>query len=497
MSESNHSSGRLSRRRTKDRSPLRKWVKGLELTGGILICILVAATPWLYGTTERWAVNLMNASSLAAAAILGAAAVFHRISRAESEEKAPRSERAWRYSFLALNVSLLVFCGIAWINARAAFSVEEQSFTYRDYIKWLPTTYDARLTREAFVNFLACFGVFWACRYWLGRGWERAREKHSESSLLTVASNRRFSALMWVVSLNGMLLAVQGILQRLSGSSKLLWLRPGYYPTAAECFGPFSYRGNAAEYLNLIWPVALAFWWLLTRERRRLQNSARIVTDGPELLLIPAVILIAAAAVISLSRGGALVAGSLMLLALVVIAGQKGVSKLVRIGGLAVIVAVVSLFTWLEWTSLVGRFQDQNLSDLSGREEIYRNSKQIASEYPVFGTGPGSFRSVYHLYRDSSEQLWHGFLHDDWLETLVTFGWVGFGMVLTQFLILPFWIGAPGKAPAPRVFVLCYALALAGVLAHAKFDFPMQTYSIMFTFVVLTSALTTVTPTRP
>lgn len=315
--------------------------------------------------------------------------------------------------------------------------------------------------------------------------------------MLSAVSNRRFCVLMWVLSLNGVLLAVQGLLQRLSGTNKLLWLREAFSPSPFDSFGPFSYRGNAAEYLNLVWPLALAFWWLLSRERRRTDASGRALADGPELLLAPGVILTAASAVMTLNRGGALICGGLLVAAFAILAGQKGVSKAKRLAGVAMIALVAAIVFSINWNHLVARFKfEGTLAGMSGRTEIFRNARQIASDYPVFGTGPGSFRSVYHLYRDDTTQVWHGFLHDDWLEARVTFGWAGFGLIGAGLVVLVCWIAAPGKAPAPPAFLLCCSLGPLGLLAHAKFDFPMQTYSIFFTFVVIASALTTVSPAR-
>ena len=41
--------------------------------------------------------------------------------------------------------------------------------------------------------------------------------------------------------------------------------------------------------------------------------------------------------------------------------------------------------------------------------EIYQNSQQMAQDYPWFGTGPGTFRSVYELYRAEPTERWHAF----------------------------------------------------------------------------------------
>jgi len=169
---------------------------------------------------------------------------------------------------------------------------------------------------------------------------------------------------------------------------------------------------------------------------------------------------------------------------------------MIRLSGLALFAAVLVFLTLTGWEDLARRLRNEQIQDLSGRVEIYQNARQIAADFPVYGTGPGSFRSVYHLYREDASQIWHGFLHDDWLETLVTFGWVGFSLVLLQLALLACWALTKGKGPAHYVTSAGLGLSLAGCLAHAKYDFPFQTYSILYTFVMVAAALTTITPER-
>jgi O-antigen ligase len=480
-------------RRKRDRSPLRRATKIIEWVGGGLLCLLVAATPWLFGTTEDWSVRVMNLGSYAAGAIMAIAAILNRFAR--REDPFPRSRREHLFSriFLVLNLSVLAFCVVAFWNARATFSVFDQSFEYRDnVIPSLPTSYDANLTRETFITLLACCIVFWSIRSWIFNGARQRSENSSESML----RNKRFQLLVWIVSLNGMAIAIQGILQRLSNSSKLLWMRESWWKSAIACFGPFSYRGNAAEYLNLIWPLALGFWWVLSRDRSRRQGSSRVFTDGPELLLIPAMVVMVTACIISLSRGGAIITAGCLISIGTIFLIQKGTSLRARMGVLGFVVLVVGMVWLLGWNVLVIRFRSDGLSSMSGRQEIYRNAKQMAADYPVYGIGPGTFRSVYHLYRQETTELWHGFLHDDWMETRVTFGWVGFALTVANLLWLAAWCALPGKPAVFYAFSACAGIGLAGALVHAKFDFPFQTYSIFYTFVVIAAILSSVSPAR-
>jgi len=493
------SSGERTSRRRRQASkapPLSKTARILERAGGVMLCTLAAAVPWLFGTTEDWAIRWMNWGTYAAGAVLAAAWALRLWSGVEKPpHSASAQERAARACFLGLNLLLLAFCAVAAWNARAVYLGVQGGFAYREHNPSLPTTYDLERTRLALLSFAAAFVLFWSLRAWLLWGWQRAALR-GEDRQPSMSGTARFRALCWVLALNGMLVATQGILQRLSGSSRLLWMRPSWWGDALSCFGPFSYRGNAAEYLNLLWPVALGFWWLLSRERRREQGSARLLTDGPEMLLIPSIVMMIAASIISLSRGGALVAVGLLALMGLLLALQRGLGARGRIG-ISAFVAVIAASVWLlGWENLAERFQSAGLANLSGREEIYKNARLIAADYPVFGVGPGAFRTVYHLYRGAVAETWHGFLHDDWLETQVTFGWVGFGLVLAQLAALAAWALAPGKPRVGAVFSTTAALALVGCLIHAKFDFPFQTYSVFYTFVAVAALLLTASPSR-
>src|SRR5262249_38928741 len=57
----------------------------------------------------------------------------------------------------------------------------------------------------------------------------------------------------------------------------------------------------------------------------------------------------------------------------------------------------------------------------SRAREMYARARPMAADYPLFGTGPGSFVTVFQLYRRSYETYWPAQLHNDWLETRITF----------------------------------------------------------------------------
>jgi O-antigen ligase len=120
-----------------------------------------------------------------------------------------------------------------------------------------------------------------------------------------------------------------------------------------------------------------------------------------------------------------------------------------------------------------------------GREEMYERARPMAADYPIFGTGPGSFENVFQLYRLSTDSYWPAQLHNDWLETRITFGWAGSLLIYSALLLVLLRWFARGGVHGGRRFVILLWLALGGCLVHARFDFPFQVYSILFTFLML------------
>jgi len=131
--------------------------------------------------------------------------------------------------------------------------------------------------------------------------------------------------------------------------------------------------------------------------------------------------------------------------------------------------------------------------DYAVRDELSEQARPMAADYPVFGTGPGTFETVFDLYRISTETRWPAQIHNDWLETRITFGWAGSALISLAFATaLVRWF-LPGGIHGGRRFVVLTWLALAGCLAHARYDFPFQIYSILFLFLVLCAILSDLT----
>jgi hypothetical protein len=458
-----------------------------QLSGGLLLGMLIIS-PWWFGTTQPHAISVMNWAGAGLWGLLILKRSFRWCTGyvpPRWDNQLPRTACRVIRALGLVTALVLSYMLLSALNPRATYDYTTATFHYRECRLWLPHSYHPQATWQVLTNYTALAGVFWALRDWLaGRTPAEARARRQQGAVAAGGAGdflpTRLRLLLWVLCLNGGLLAAQGIAQRLSGEGKLLWLiEPRINKDALSQFGPFAYRANAAQYFNLLWPVALGFWW--TRQRR---------TPGEwrHHSLLLAATLLAAAPFISTARGGAMVAGSMLVAAALWFAligwmfpGSASPAPSQRRTRLAFglfFIAVGLLIQQIGWDDLSQRMNQIN-EGLDNREQIYAAARRMARDYRWWGTGPGSLNALYALYRGDPTDYWPAQLHNDWLEFRITFGRVGFALILTAMgLVLARGCVAGGLFIGRRLTGMLW-LALLGTLVQARFDFPFLIYSIL------------------
>jgi O-antigen ligase len=460
---------------------------------GWLLCLMVVFSPWAFGTTQDWAIQVMNSGGYALGVLLGAKWLLRRTGRWQppmwGRKDGQSPSRTWISRGLATSTILIVgYCLVSAANARSTFVPTEYRFNYHDCLTWLPHSYDSVLGWQAFWNYLALACGFWAVRDWLlvksKKDLAQLQPYEVEAVRRGYALPTRLRVLAWVISLNGALLAAEGLVQHTVGDGRLLWIiTPSINKSPDAQFGPYAYRSNAAQYFLLAWPFALGLWWVLRANARWTTRKALTYRN-----LLPCIFLIALAPLVSLSRAGTIIGSVSLAIALFIVAKAEYRSGRKRLPGMVLLLGLALLLAGLmEWQHLDNRFHERTLD--SYRHVIWQNSWEIAKEHPVFGTGPGTFESVYHLYRTEVNSIWFAAAHNDWLETLLTFGIVGSVPIVGGLLLLlgRWWV--PGGIAVHRLFMLMIYLALGSCFVYAIVDFPLQVYSVLFLVVLECSVL--------
>jgi O-antigen ligase len=173
--------------------------------------------------------------------------------------------------------------------------------------------------------------------------------------------------------------------------------------------------------------VALAAW-------ARVSVIARVI-------LIYLALMFVAADLLSGSRGGllSLVVGGIAFGAISIVGVTLGLrrGRGLVIAGAVFLVALCVGFGWFIYSSnwvMQGRMDALLFPDV--RNFLLEHAQRQFEATPLLGTGPGTFIYAARLYRTGDQPFDAVFAHDDWLQTLVEYGFVGIGLALLVLVIL-------------------------------------------------------------
>jgi O-antigen ligase/tetratricopeptide (TPR) repeat protein len=260
--------------------------------------------------------------------------------------------------------------------------------------------------------------------------------------LNNLGSSRMLRWLSIATLINGALLALFALIQFFSSQPNTLYWR---YRSMGTVFGPFVNRNHFACYMNLC--IGLGVGLLLTRralgqQHRRGGGAPNAGADGKfalqDLFQDPvalwasvALAIMVSSVLFSMSRGGflALISGALVCVCLLLRASRSaGLGLVLVVGALA-----VGLVGWLGYDYIQPRLESiWGNQALENRLPVWFRSLCIARDFPLWGTGYGTFEYAEAMYRsDASEASgFYDHAHNDYLEALTEGGIFSFLLVL-------------------------------------------------------------------
>lgn len=458
-----------------------------EAAGWLLVAALFYA-PWDSGGTSASAIRNLDW-------ILGAMFVLWLVSRiarsrereAGSEEQGARSggRRAesenlgknWKrpslraVSLLLAPCSLLLLLGWGMaLNAHAVFD--------DDYSIFLPLT-SPLPGAPGTVDYFLSVATMWRATTLLGCIWVMAALARDPKWLLRI---------WWAIGLAGGSIALLGLVQKATGAEMIFWqqLDRGE-PAVNTFFATYYYHGNAGAYLNLALPAVLG---LAFRYVTRPANSV-----ARALWLTLSVLMIVAVAS-DTSRMGQFIAALIVLALLILASGRifHGVRRMGWITALtALVVGAAALWAIVQTSHLdqsLGRWEQfQSTWSRDARWLVDRLAIKALPEAGPLGFGPGTFSAVFPHFQIGAEEQAQGswlFLHNDYLQTLLEWGWIGgalwacvfFGGMIVALLSVGDKRRTAQWFPRRRMLLPLALVALGGVALHAAVDFPLQISSI-------------------
>jgi O-antigen ligase len=315
--------------------------------------------------------------------------------------------------------------------------------------------------------------------------------------LRTVVRGRQIRTLLAALVASGVFQALYGLFELTRDDPRILFYKKVFSPESVT--GTFVNRNHFSGYLEMIIPLALglaiARMNMMTfgvrgfREKLLLWTSKGILTN---ILLVGAAVVMALAVLLSNSRSGLaiLVLSVFLFLGFSVVAysrtgfRQPWVGRTVR----AAFLGVAALALVVGAGSTIRRFGLDNLLH-EDRPQYWANTLRMVGDYPLFGTGLGTFAAAYGAYEDanlSEMRLVHA--HNDYLEYLAELGVAGavllVGIVLT--VAVSAYLAWRGRRNAQaRALALGGMVSLAGMGLHAVTDFNLHIPANMVLFTVV------------
>lgn len=293
--------------------------------------------------------------------------------------------------------------------------------------EWHSISLYAHNTREYLFKILGFAGVFFLV-------------------LETIRTKTQAKRLIYVIIFTGFVIAALSIIHSYSYNGKALWLWKPISPNAHP-YGPFVNKNHFAGYANLIIPLVIGMGMYMAGEspggiQKGLKGlKSFMFREGLSRIFFFAFasVTMIVALFLSLSRGGMLsFVGALFFMSLMITMRRSAGKRALAI---FIISCVIGLITWLGWDPIIERFG--TFKDLAKnpsaelRVQIWPDTINMFGDYPVWGTGVGTYVNSFPMYKTVKQHLLFEYAENDYLQMLSEGGIVGAG-IAAWFLVIFF-----------------------------------------------------------
>ena len=380
--------------------------------------------------------------------------------------------------------------GSSVLEASERGALEERQSSRSSFAAWQPMSLSPLRGRVDALKILAYLALFAVVSAYPVDGGGRGRRRFERRLV------RAFVATAVAV-------ALVALAQRVTWNGKLLWVfvpwdwgvpQVGHPRTS----GPFVSRNNFAGYLALLFPLVLSTTLVPTlAEAKRSRPAWHAVA-------VFGAVSMAVAIVWSVSRGGWISAAAgtaVFLAALVRGLPPERLPRLLRspkkaLGALAVGLVSVGLFVVVPSLGREGagdimdRLEEtaHDSASLDARVSFWRASVPLIADFPVLGSGLGSWGPAVAAYEEGPRMARRARrAHNDYVQLLAETGVLGFGFLL----VAAFWAcrtlvrALKVRSERARPIVAATLGGVTAVALHEIVDFDLQIPAIAVSFVLL------------
>jgi len=392
----------------------------------ILLAFLLIFTPVAFGSVELWAFSLMELGILTIL-LLGTVQFLMRKNQGSPELYSLRNHQfAIPIAFLGFFLLLVLLqipplpSGLLKIISPKTYALR-QEFSFVDIQSAIrnpqsPISFVPFATQVEFFKWFTLIAFFLFLLKWK-------------------PLDRIKGSLILIVMFVGIVESLYGMVEFFSAHRHILHLEA--FSIVSAVTGTFVNRNYFAGYLLMVIPLGVGY--IFYREfshggrtltwRRRLSSI-----DGKTYFLVFGVIVMTLGLLFTASRMG--IISLLLSFSLVALlfrnpqSGQRFSKTPVLILGLALLWAA-----WIGLDAVIDRFLDVS-DNFEIRWEMWANTFQIIKDFPLFGSGLGTFTYVFPPYRSIHLEGIASHAENDFLQLVSEVGVIGAGVLLVPFLLL-------------------------------------------------------------
>jgi len=390
----------------------------LNKTIKLILILLFIFTPIAFGSMEIWAFSLMELGILLLVVLWS---IQNLMRNAECGMRNFRYEIIFISFFLALILFQMIPLptGIVRILSLKTYELRHslaiiipQSAirTPQFQISFVPF-----LTKIEFYKWLALSAFFLFFLHW----------KISRKEDSTIFH------LIFVVFLTGVFESLYGMFEFFSGHDHILYLKG-----ISSVTGTFINRNYFAGYLLMVIPLSMGFFFYREAQARRFQGWQQRLSavDGKTLLIGFGIIVMILGLLFSASRMGIVsLLLSFSLISTLLNAPQRGrrfsrTSLLIL--GLALVWGI-----WIGLDAVINQFFNVS-EDLKSRTTIWTDSFKIVKDFPILGSGLGTFSQIFPMYKSFHIRRFVSHAENDFLQLASEVGLIGVGVLFILFIFL-------------------------------------------------------------
>lgn len=319
----------------------------------------------------------------------------------------------------------------------------------------------------------------WACAFFL--------------TLALCNTRERLRLLAYALVLSGLAQAVYGGLMHLAGENLVMFGTTIQH--ASNASGGFVNRNHLAGFLEITLAVGIGLMISDLEDtaprswRRFARDFAQVLLSRKAPLRIFLIVMVVGL-VMTRSRMGntaffaALVAAGVIALLLSRYANRSTVILIVSL----IVMDIFIIGAWFGVEKTVQRIEQTTRQDVEERIDPSAEALAIYRDFPVFGSGAGTFSTAFSRYRSQDILPFYDFVHNDYVQFLTDTGIVGLA-IIGLFVLMPLIVAILAQArrrdPLARGMGFAVVMGVTAIGIHSTVDFNLQIPANAFVFMIL------------